>query len=167
MNRSQRKKGRRGFSLIEVLLAMAIVALSFLVTYGLITNAMLESGRLIGETKSTAIMAKILADLKTGVTAHLTSTPIYHVALPGSVSATPLSADSAPPYYFFDSTGVYLGSSASYMTGAAFRVTVALNRVSLTPNNIFQVHVVAYWPAGADPTTNIPNSVDVLTEISD
>jgi uncharacterized protein (TIGR02598 family) len=163
--------GASGFSLVEVVLALAIIAVTFIGLIGLLGLGVANDQTSSEQTVATNIAASILSDLR--------STPIYSstgkstrygLTLPTTTtanSAKPLSGLTATTLYF-DNTGTYIPTSAStipiyaanvYLTRTAY---VGPNVSASLPQSNDMVRIVVSWPAKT--TTTPVGSVDIISQ---
>jgi type II secretory pathway pseudopilin PulG len=125
MNRQKNRifaSGDGGFSLVEVCIALAVVAFSFITLIGLLGAGVSTDQKASQQTTATNIMTSIVADLRSTPCYDYSSsysssngftvgkTPHYDIALPtapttsepASTSAPPLSNPAETSYLYFD-----------------------------------------------------------------
>jgi uncharacterized protein (TIGR02598 family) len=163
--------GASGFSLVEVVLALAIIAVTFIGLIGLLGIGVANDQTSTQQTVATSIATSILTDLR--------STPIYSasgkstrysLSLPTTTtanSAKPLTGLTATTLYF-DNTGTFIPSSAS--TTPIYAANVYLTRIAYVgpagsaslPQSNDMVRIVVSWPAKT--TTTPAGSVDIISQ---
>ena len=167
--------GASGFSLVEVVLALAIIAVTFIGLIGLLGLGVANDQTSSEQTVATNIAASILTDLR--------STPIYSatgkstrygLTLPTTTaanSAKPLSGSTATTLYF-DSTSTFIPpiNPGSAPANAVYVSNVYMTRIDYVgptasaslPQSNDMVRIVVSWPA---KTTTIPaGSVDIISQ---
>jgi prepilin-type N-terminal cleavage/methylation domain-containing protein len=177
---------RNGFSLIEVVIAISVVAVAFIGIVGLLGVGVANNQSSSQQAVATNIAESILADLRS-TPAYATTSTRYGLSLPtanaGSASA-PLSGVSPSYYLYFDNSPSFLPLSAptAYTaarnpvpSGAVYVAAVYMTRLSVagptstlatTTPALLQsndmVRVVVTWPAQA--TSSPSGSVDVIAQ---
>jgi uncharacterized protein (TIGR02598 family) len=162
------KSQAQGFSLVEVVIALSVVAITFIGLIGLLGSGVVTEQTSTQQTVATNIAGAILADLR--------STPLYSAAstrygltLPTPVATMSLSPLSGvtPTTLYFDNNSTYLSSGATVPANAAFVAKVYLagnGYIGVSPSiqSNDMVRVVVSWPA---QTTTVPvGSVDVISQ---
>jgi hypothetical protein len=184
-------RAKRGFSLVEVCMAIAVVAFTFITLIGLLALGVGNDQRSFQQTVATNIVASIVADLRsTPNFAYSNANPgvstRYQITLPTppttpNTSATPL-AGVTPVYLYFDvnqnaleTAGPLTTLPATAPSGAIYLATIYLaSIVSVGPTagttsptylltqTTHMARVVVSWPA---QTQGLPSgAVDVVTE---
>lgn len=135
------------FSLIEVTLAVGIIAFAVIALYGLLPTSIATVRSGASEETATDILYSAAADLRRTQTAQ-TNSPFYQLP----VEANPSAATSR----FFDATGSLLPEP----TDARFRLEV---NPCTNPNPRFSVwHLTVFWPAQATSPSSSTESVVIL-----
>jgi hypothetical protein len=184
---SRKKLTEGGFSLIEVVIAIAVVALTFIGIIGLLGVGAVNDQASSQGTIATNIAGSILADLRStpgnipgagGIYSIATSSSRYGLPLPTTVTATPstpIKGLTAPTLSvaYFDNAANFISplNPSSAPAGAAYvaRVYPALiSSVGLGSGQVgtsqynYMVRVVVSWPAQA---TAVPGgSIDVTSQ---
>jgi uncharacterized protein (TIGR02598 family) len=142
------KKIPRGFSLIEIILALGVIAFAIVGIMGLFPVAMKSAQESQRETRATFIAQQIFSDLRTG-------TGTNRFIITGTNLGTNTINLSAGTNLFlaYDSAGAVLGTSApsSFTNGvadAAFLANVSVNTNTGVPN-LSQVQTTVEAPAAA------------------
>jgi prepilin-type N-terminal cleavage/methylation domain-containing protein len=179
----ERARGPRdrssGFSLVEVVLALAIIAVTFIGLIGLLGIGVANDQTSSEQTVANNIAASILADLRSTPTYSTTSSR-YNLTLPTSranagnpigTSTTPLSGLN-PIVLYFNNTAVFIPpiNSSPPPASAAYVANVYLTRAaflgpsatSSTTQSNDMVRVVVSWPA--QTTTAPAGSVDFISQ---
>ncbi len=119
----------RGFSLVEVTIALGIAAFCLVVVYGLLSVAVNTSSLSVEQTGATSLLATVASDLRTAppnpfpLTANSqpVKTLVYGLTIPLPVTATPGPAPSPTPLYI-DANGQKVPTA----TTAAYQLNVWL-----------------------------------------
>ena len=177
----------RGFSLIEVVIAIAVVAITFIGLIGLLGVGLVNDQTSSQQTVANNIAASILADLR-GTPAYTTTgtiiSPRFGITFPTTVATSPplTTADNAILYYlYFDNSPnatpnafPYVpytsAQAASVVPGAAYVANVYIAKIATAgptltnylPQNTYMVRVVVSWAALT--TTTPAGSVDVISQ---
>ena len=140
------RQRRRGFSLVEVTLALGVAAISLLAVFALLPVGLQTSYRATEQTAASDIMADIIADLRaTAPTSPPGDSAIsaqFGINVPGNSGG----AGSAATLYF-DTQAELLPSA----TGARYRLMVAFPSNGGGSRTATFVHLKMTWPALADP----------------
>jgi uncharacterized protein (TIGR02598 family) len=191
MNKLPKKRGfgtgGRGFSLVEVCMAIAVVAFTFITLIGLLALGVGNDQKSFQQTVATNIVASIVADLRsTPNFSYANGSAVstrYQITLPTpsttpNTSAKPLSGVT-PVYIYFDDNQNALETtpltSATPPSGAVYLATIYLASIvsvgptagTSTPTYLLTqtthiARVVVSWPALAQAAP--AGSVDVVTE---
>ncbi len=176
---------RTGFSLIEVVIAISIVALTFIGILGLLGVSVAANQTSSQQTIATNIAESILADLRS-TPAYATKSSRFGLSLPvlnAGTAVAPLSGVNPSYYLYFDNSPNFLPLSTPTAyglaktpvpTGAVYVANVYMTRIcvtgptsnaTLTPSLLQSndmVRVVVTWPAQA---TALPvGNVDVIAQ---
>jgi uncharacterized protein (TIGR02598 family) len=163
------KSRAEGFSLVEVVIALSVVAITFIGLIGLLGSGVATEQTSTQQTVATNIAGSILADLRS-TPLYLPTSTRYGLTLPTPVATTasaPLSGVT-PTTLYFDNNSTYLSSGATIPANAAFVAKIYLIGngyigASSAPSQCTDmVRVVVSWPA---QTTTVPvGSVDVISQ---
>lgn len=145
---------KTAFSLIEIILALGVIAFAIVGIMGLFPVAMKSAQESQRETRATLIAQQIFSDLRTG-----TGTNRFVITGSSVNSTSSISLANPPPplVISFDSAGAVLGTNApsSFTNGvpnAAFLAQVTVSTNTGVPN-LSQVQTTVEAPAAA-ATTN-------------
>lgn len=138
-----------GFSLVEVVLALAVTAFCLLTLLGLLSLGTLRNASSIDQTTATSLAAAIVSDLRAAPTGATTSVR-YGIPIPTEGSATILHT------LFLDDTGALSGSvdanaSSSNTPAPHYRATLIFTPPA-TGKTAIPVRILITWPALADAT---------------
>jgi prepilin-type N-terminal cleavage/methylation domain-containing protein len=165
------KSRAQGFSLVEVVIALSVVAITFIGLIGLLGSGVATEQTSTQQTIATNIAASILADLRSTPASGTGVSTRYSLTLPTPVAtmvAAPLSGVT-PTTLYFDNNATYLSTGGTVPANAAFVAKIYLvgngyigvvGTPSLQSNDM--VRVVVSWPP---QTTTVPvGSVDVISQ---
>jgi uncharacterized protein (TIGR02598 family) len=120
-------KSRRAFSLVEVVIALAVAAFALITVLALLPVGLNSANSAVGDTRSSMIAQDVLVRLR---------------SIPGSSAADGISAVNPPaagaPFHsmatnwFYDGNGLYLGA---IYTNAVFRVDATRGPLNAYPPN--------------------------------
>ncbi len=190
---SERKS--RGFSLVEIAMALGVVAFALSAIIGLLSFTLQSESRSQDDIVISAMTTQVMADLRrqsfSGVVFTSGTAPTVAGAsgtngiFPDTSGTSAIAGNTALPSYYFDHSGIRItGSSAGAPThtqavaaGAVYQCspTIASGTVpggpSAGPVNLVNVSLSFYWPAAAIsgssiPPTNAPNSRTIYTSIA-
>lgn len=144
MRQSAGREAWRGFSLVEVTLALGVIAFALVAILGVFPAGLRSSLASQNETRAAQFAAAIFAAMDSQA-----ATQFNGVKLP-LFSGTPPTMDlanSATATIFADNDGKMTAAS----TGATYRITVTTNSAptGLDPGYANQVTVGVAWPANA------------------
>jgi uncharacterized protein (TIGR02598 family) len=150
-----------GFSLVETVIAIAVIALAFIGIIGLLGLGVANDQTSTEQTVATNIAASIMADLR--------STPNYSSNSAQYNFALPTPSTPTTKILYFDNNQNMVASAA----GAAYKASIYLAQVLSVgptvgpptlakPQATDSARVVITWPAQA--TTGPVGSVDIITE---
>lgn len=141
----------RGFSLVEVTLALGIAAFSLVVLLGLLPVGVDTNKASAEETSAAAILANIVADLRATPHAKGVSyqSPTYRFYVPAAVAANNLNSTL---YLREDGSVVSANAAPDPAKNPRYRVTVALYAPSKANGTDISrtstgVHLTITWPA--------------------
>ena len=142
---------KNGFSLIEVVLALAVFSFAVIAVVGLVPSGLVSLQSSSADSLALNVLQDISQDIALTTQAPVTSrtSPRYKIPVPIPSTATPPS----PLTYYFNDGGVLAASN----TTARYKVTVTI----IPPGAIAgggayqatQVYLRATWPAAAKPGT--------------
>ena len=170
-----------GFSLLEVVIAIAVISVTFIGLIGLLGLGVVTDQTSSQQASATNIAASILADLRSTPTYSNTGKSTrYGMTLPTAApasSATPLSGftagTTAAPMLYFDNSPAFISlNPASVPANAVYVANVYMTRLgtigpTTTPPSIQSndmVRVVVSWPAQTPAGTAPAGSVDVISQ---
>lgn len=134
----------RGFSLIEVTIALSVAAFCLLAILGLLQTGITSQRATVEQTAATGIASMIFSDLSAGGT---NKTARFQFALTNTAAG--------PQTVYFDDGGKPTGVVDSAATASSrYRASVevrapAAGTVAMTP-----VRILVTWPAAADPSAS-------------
>ena len=185
MNKFGRRKGGRGskssgFSLTEIVLALAVIAVAFIGLIGLLGLGVVNDQASLGQTVANNIAVSIVSDLRStsgsvasGATYSVAAkSPRFQLTMPTSdtTSAAPL-AGVTPVILYFDNNATYLQTGGAVPATAAYMAGVYLVQLSHVGNGSGgawtsqyndMARVVVSWPA---KTTTAPaGSVEIVSQ---
>jgi len=142
------KNSPRGFSLIEIVLALGVIAFALVGIMGLFPVAMKSAQESMRETRATHIAQQIFSDLRTG-----TGTNRFLIVGSSPTSTSPLSLanNGASVVVAFDDKAVATGTNASFSNAvpdASFLANVTVQTNTGLPN-LSQVEAAIEAPAAA------------------
>ena len=79
---------RRGFSLVEIALALGVIAFALLSVVALLSTGVKSNEISVEETRATAILTLLEADLRNTSPAYNSTSAIYHLPLPYAANPT-------------------------------------------------------------------------------
>lgn len=170
----RRQPSNRGFSLVEVVIALAVVGLTFIGLIGLLGVGVVSDQTSTQQTEATNIAASILADLRSTPNSSASGNSVrfnipLQTATDRSTSTTPLAISGlTASYFYFDVSPAALNTTpltsipATAPAGAAFLTTVYVVKVANLPVPTYMVRCLVTWPA--QTTTTPAGNVDIITE---
>jgi uncharacterized protein (TIGR02598 family) len=138
---------RNAFSLIEVMLALGVVAASLLVIFSLLPIGLQTNQRSIEQTASTDILSAVAADLR--------ATPVTDPR-GGAVTSTqfgiaiPAAGNTGTTTLFFNSAGQF---ATAQQPNSRYRVIITFVSNSGGVKTASFADLLATWPAGAATAT--------------
>ncbi|XHR27576.1 MAG: prepilin-type N-terminal cleavage/methylation domain-containing protein [Chthoniobacteraceae bacterium] len=136
----------RGFSLVEVSVAMGIAAVSLTSILGLLPIGSSSTRNAIEQTRAASIAKVIVSDLRNAASG--SASPLYNF--------TPASASGSSVLYFSDDC---FSHSTTVTASSRFRATVTFPTSS---GGVVNANVLLSWPAAAAPT-QASGSYEVFT----
>lgn len=155
------RKGRRGFSLVEISIALGVAAFCLLAVVGLLQVGLTSEQTTIGKTAAWGILSSVSADLL--------ATPATN-----SISTTygfSFSSTAAPQTVYFTKAGVPTGPIGLAPTADSyFRASVGLNSPGVNSAAPTFARLVVSWPAVVDPLpdawpSRASGTVEVVTAL--
>lgn len=142
----------RGFSLVEVTLALGIAAVSLLLIFGLLPVGLQTNQRSAEQTACVDILSAVAADLR-ATPRGIASSAQFNIAIPpnpvtGPTSITPI---------YFDSVGQVVTSEIT----ARYRVTITFLNNGGGARTATFADLKATWPAAA-PVANAQGSAEMF-----
>jgi len=143
---------RRGFSLVEVVLALGIAAFCGVTMMGLITVGLKANHNSASQTVANGILSAVISDLR-ATPSTSASSPQYRIAIP-----SPGAAASVDLYFTED------GQIASPAAGdTRYRLTVSFS-ASSSGRSATVADLRIHWPA-AGTATNVLGSVETFVAL--
>ena len=144
LHRSPQKRTRRGFSLVEVTLALGVAGFCLVSIFGLIPVALNSNQAALEQTVASGILTSISGDLRAAAKS-ATASEQFGITLPPS--------PGTPQTLFFDGDRKQVATANL----ARYRVTISSFSASATaPVTATCANVRVSWPAGADPANTRP-----------
>lgn len=157
----------RGFSLVELTLALGVAAVCLTALFGLLPIGVANNRTSISETTATSIATAIISDLRASAAANkvspLAQTQLFSIPVPFTGTNT----------VFFGDTGQMSGTANQDASAAAnptprYRATVIFYPPS--GRNATVTRLLITWPALADPTAasapiNYAGSWEIVTAL--
>ncbi len=132
------------FSLVELVLALGIVAFCLFAVFGLMPVGMQTNRNATSQTAATNIIAAIVADLRTTPAAATTS-PQFAITF------------GTDKTLYFDASGQ---ASISLSPDSRYQLNIKWNSA---PTGLHYADLKVTWPAPVDPTTTTPSgSVEIF-----
>ncbi len=152
--KKRRTTGMEGFSLVEVVLALAVATFCLLPILGLIPIGLTTNQDTVRATTATSLAEAVADDLRATPPSALTS-PSYGLGVPatgGSVTTTTiyLTQDGSNT----DGSGTKLTSPS--MTQATYLATVVLTPAAAGTLNASTARILITWPAQPNQANNQP-----------
>jgi prepilin-type N-terminal cleavage/methylation domain-containing protein len=140
-------KTRRGFSLVEVTLALGVAAVCLVTIFGLLPVGLQTNRNATQETASSDIVGAVIADLRaTPVTTPrggATTTPQFAIVIPSNPISAPVTSN-----LFFTSEGQ---NSTSATSNSRYRFTITFLPNGPGSRHATPVDLKMTWPATANP----------------
>ena len=127
-----------GFSLVELVLALGIMAFCLFAVFGLMPVGMQTNRNAASQTAATNIIAAIVADLRTTPAAATTS-PQFAITF------------GTDKTLYFDASGQ---ASISLSPDSRYQLNIKWNSA---PTGLHYTDLKVTWPAPVDPTTTTPS----------
>lgn len=180
---------RSGFTLIEVVIAIAVVSLTFIGLIGLLGVGSASDQTSSQQIQGTAIASSILTDLRStpgdvaaaGKYAPLAASPRFSIAIPtaDNTTAAPLAAGATGlvvASLYFDNSGLYLQTGGVVPANAVYQANVYVQQLSHIGNGappslgISQYNdmarIVVWWPAQIPANTSPAGSVETIAQFT-
>jgi len=151
--------GARGFSLVEISIALGVAAFCLLAVVGLLQTGLASERTTVGKTAAWGVLSSVSADLS-ATAATNTISAVYGFSFSNSPS---------PQTIYFTKAGVPTGTLGNAPTAESyFRASVGLQNPGANSAAPTLARLLVSWPAAADPQpeswpTNASDSVEVLT----
>jgi len=154
-------EGIRGFSLVEISIALGVAAFCLLAIVGLLQTGLTSEQATVGKTAAWGILSSVSADL-------LATAPTNTVSATYSFS---FSNSSSPQTIFFNKNGIPTGSVGDAPTTESyFRASVGLQTPGTSSTAPTLARLLVTWPAIVDPQpgtwpSKASGSVEVITAL--
>ena len=152
---------RRGFSLVEVVLALGIAAFCLVTVSGLLLFGVRSSDATFDQTAAAGIGAAVIAELQGTPTPPPLPAPTQPtISSPRFMIPIPISGVSAanPVTFNIDQSGTVGPIGVGPTTASAYRVAVAFNvnpgTATVGQRCAISARVMVSWPALADPAAS-------------
>lgn len=136
----------RGFSLVEVALALGIAAFSLLAIFGLLATGAQINHTAVEQSSSSDILAAVAADLratpKTTPPGNAAASLQFGIAIP----ASPVGSSTSSTLYFTAQGG----SSPTVVANSRYRLVITFLR-NESKRSATMADLRMTWPAAADP----------------
>ena len=154
------------FSLIEVALALGVVAFSLFAVIGIMPIGFKTHQASVNETKANAIASLIIGDLRADV--RLPPGKASQVQGNWSSLHGHWAVTAQPDTLFFTNDGqlisVAQGSAPPAPAGAVFRATLTYMKQPSVTTSLAQITVS--WPAAQSDSTKVAGSIDMLAAVN-
>jgi type II secretory pathway pseudopilin PulG len=147
------------FTLVEVTLALGVAAFCLLAVFGLMPAGLKSQQAGVEQTKATAIMSEITADLSAAA------------RLPPGQESKQFKIhgrwNPTPDNIYFTNEGIQTGTTnqGSVPTDAVLRATISYIAPPVATTSLANIKVT--WPAQVDPVTGVPaGSVETFVAIN-
>ena len=135
-------KRPRGFSLIEVTIALSVAAFCLLAILGLLQTGITSQRATVEQTAATGIASMIFSDLSAGGT---NKTSRFEIALTNTAGGLQT--------LYFDESGKTTGAIGSAAAGSSrYRASVEVRAAGANAVAVSPVRILVTWPAAADPS---------------
>lgn len=154
-------EGTRGFSLVEISIALGVAAFCLLAVVGLLQAGLTSEQATVGKTAAWGILSSVSADLLATPATNSTS-PAYGISF---------SSFNAPQTVYFTKAGVPTGPLGNAPTpDSYFRASVGLQDPGANAVAPTLARLLVTWPAAVDPLpdtwpTKATGSVEVVTAL--
>lgn len=139
----------RGFSLVEVTLALGVAAVSLITVFGLLATGIQTHQTSVEESASSDLLAAVAADLRatprTTPPGGATTSLQFGISIP----ANPVNATTSSTLYF-DAAG---SPSASLNASSVYRLTIKFVANGSGTRTATFIDLQMTWPAAADPAS--------------
>ena len=161
----------RGFSLVELTLAIGVAAFCFIAVFGLIPVGVQTNRNSTSQTQATSIIALALADLRAAQIGPQYGSPLFgffpiptdptsppQFVAPDSVPCSPPSQTSTTSQIrYIDSQGFSSNSFNASTSRYRLIVTFVKNTTATSTTGATYVHFKVTWPAAIDPCAVMPS----------
>ena len=160
------RHGARGFSLVELTVALGVTAFCLIAVFGLIPVGVQTNRNATSQTAATNIMALAVADLR--ATGSAGNSPMFAFIVPSDPTTSPqfLPPDFVPcsggqtsstsQIRYIDNQGQ---SSSTFSSTSRYRliVTFVKNTTATSTTGATYAHLKVTWPAAIDPCATTPS----------
>ena len=138
----------RGFSLVEVTLALGVAGFCLIAVFGLLPIGVQTNQRAISQTAGTSILSNVIADMRATPKTSPASTQ-YGIALSTSSTTT----------LYFDGQGQFATSRGA---NSRYRLTVTIPPNPAGANAATFAYLRITWPAAVDPVSGTPRGTSEM-----
>jgi uncharacterized protein (TIGR02598 family) len=139
-----------GFSLVEVTLALGVVAVCLIAIFGLLPLGLQTNHNAIEQTNSLRVLSAIAADLRATPGSGAGTSQQYQINIP----ADPNTASGNLTLYFDEHGQV----SGSLQANSRYRAVVTFNPNAAGSHGATFADIKVTWPAAATPTNALGSS---------
>jgi uncharacterized protein (TIGR02598 family) len=133
----------RGFSLIEVTIALSVAAFCLLAILGLLQTGITSQRATVEQTAATGIASMIFSDLSAA--AGTNKTARFEISLTNTAGGLQT--------LYFDESGKTTGTIGSAaVSGSRYRASVEVRAAATNTVAVSPVRILVTWPAAADPS---------------
>ena len=160
---AKRPRSRSAFSLVEIVLAIAVCSFALIAVLGLFTTG-LQSNHQSEQDIQAANLASMLISLRTASpTSAIPNLPNF--AIPTSVMSGPYT--NAYPGSGGNVLTNYVGldGQTTTLANAAYLISCRAGTNAVTGNNLAQVYLMLSWPPQADPANGNVGHYEIITTI--
>ncbi len=160
-------RNRKGFSLVEVVLAMGVTSFCLLSTLALLPISLASSRDTLQKTTAASIVAEVSSDMRQSSVTVGSGASAYQASPRFQING---SAGTSVLYFGSDDSFVNATGAASPVTGNwLYRATVTVG--TTTSGSTVPVRILVTWPAMADANSsqapaNYTGSLDISTAVN-
>ncbi len=144
-----RTDGHRGFSLVEIVLALGIAAFCLVSISGLLLFGFQSSTSTFERTAAAGVGAAVIAELQATPAAASASAPKFNIPIQPSGGAT-----VTPTTFNVDQSGTPGALGVAPTFTSLYRVAFLLTPPAAGQRSATSVRIVVSWPASSDPTVS-------------